>query len=461
MPEVEHNETLNYTSERKEFFGGTYQYDRISPEASPTIQLNGIVSADFELPVQPLNLSKTRLRGTFTFPAAGLATYTHIHSGTVPFINQITLGDEGSAEVVNIKNVAEYLKVILPSHTKLSEFSQTPINDCYATAVGSSYGPMFHRTDVIAGSAPAANTLSGYYVAPDGKVVEEGEVSILDINQFYTSAANTALVVQLDLPLSVFKGSLLSYPRDIFFNKKLKLSVYFDKATKYGTTSDQVGELNNANNSDPVALATPPVLTNLKLYTAIQKNPMIRQETMKHFSNISNMNIPFVVYQKRAIEATADEQTMTYKLNSGKGRRVLRVITSLNNPTENKMSAFNNNNSGGRFSKVRVKFNSQYESTYTIDIGNGEGYMLQQDDLKGSVIQSEQQWLQNFSWVSNFVGAPLHECQKTDFSESGATLHTDSEYTLELTSDNVANICYIWAIVQKQWSVNDVDMVVV
>ena len=300
---------------------------------------------EWKLPAVVYNLSKSLL--SYTIDIAGPAAKCNLVFNDVglEIAQSLTFGQASGNNLVDIQNVGNYLSVCRKLDTNPEDYLAGDVTGGLVKAdlTSTNYFPPSYTG--------AAGNLFG---VATGTVVTGA--TGLEPQYCRMAAATTALEVQRCFPLSGVTGSILSMPQDQFLgNDNMYLRIMTAPSSKLGYVVTAV--------TNPVTgaavLEAQPVVKNLYLFLAVQRDPLIIESLMsKYASGTLKYTIPFP-YTFRNSTVGAGNQSIQIQLNSNYGPLLKRMVHSVFPAAETLNSAYDHNNwSGSKISSYQTVLDS-------------------------------------------------------------------------------------------------------
>ena len=419
-----------------------YRYRTLQPLASVVLQTNAPVSAQFELPPIVYNLAKSRLEFNIVQPAGGEGLYNVIQGQSLaPLLSCSVITENGVSLVDSSLSLQPFSKAVLPILTSDSDFNQmNPLASVGTTG--------FSKANSAVSAMDANSPLGVVYKPTVGS--NPLVVNFSDIENARVGAINTAQTTAYSIPLNMIKHSILSMPQDLYFGGlKLTLTFNFDATNNYCFTA---GDL-NFNGATPLEAGAGSI-TGLSLRLAQEDNPEVSALLVQKV-NSSGLKLAFpqVVESKWTTDASASASNVVH-LNISRGSKFLRAystqMTNIGTPAGAGRSAFwnNNNNASGLWTTVRDSVNNKYLQDITLS--PADAYKFTKDLLKGSCVQTYEQWLNSACvYVQDFSGFSGDELDGRENNDCGLSLTQAVDYQVDWTKATQSQYHFIWCVCQK------------
>lgn len=343
------------------------------------------------------NLAKSRLNFSLLVPADG-AKCNFVNGNLLTAISRITLYDSATNALwCDISNVNSYASMVVPAGTSFTEYAtkswlQT-VNQTVANA----------RTNTVEDIAKSN-------VSSENDSGDNADIGVqnpfFSRRQWYIGAATQAVALDVSIPLSAFKMSILSSDKLMFVPSNLNLDIYWSANNSYAhiataVTSPSVGQ---------ASLAAPIDLSNISLGLAAESNPIIVNDMTTRVMS-SGMQLPFA-YPSMTRQALASASAHSYQLSvtKGYGSRILAFITCPFSASANPNLA-NVHNRGNITTYNTFLQNIAIKSQAGFDATKSQDFYGNRDYLEGSVIQTIGEYrLAEWIHVDSYFGErPLHE----------------------------------------------------
>ncbi len=414
-----------------------YKNSRKPPQGEATISMSptGNEQVVFQAPAgEVINFSKSRLKFRMYAPESGTGSrYTFLWTHTLAFLRELSLYGDNYYNLAQISNADVALAVIGPCDEKFSDYMTVDTPLPYATSalsVGSmSQGLAPSRTY---GALDRPDNTDQYPYGTDIKYFIRGAVR--------DGAGAGDLWIDYDIPLSVFKNTILSQNKDYLFPQILNLRMILNGYTKLGwigsSTSDPTA---GAATYNPVSA---PQMSNLRVEWAIEQNPQIKLNLEREISVTGGMNvtIPFIHSLKRAV-GPATTQNVNYTINPAYGHHLKKIYHTLMVSDETLYSAYDHQS--GKALVYWTSIDTIRKQDSPVDVAQNDDYMLMKEKLKGSVLQGLNMF--GFNWVhvdqfgqQNSLSQDQDEYDRSIVS--GMELHKDTRW--EFQAQSTTNAAY-------------------
>ena len=457
-----------------------YMYRKLYPLVAPNLAQNGTCVSEYEItPGQVFNLSKSFLEADITFPVLATAGRSTVaHTGFCAYIDQIEYLDASGKQLVWIQNPQYYTKIVWPACTPQEDFlsNSLPASAQLVDNVAGQKTTLLNRSNVIpaAGNGGAVNTgvgagfVNGATTLEAYTGVQHGIVGPAYVDG---TANDGGLAIRLQIPLSLFYGTLFSCNKDLYFGQTTTIRITWNQGIKMGYTMTVANGTNLAN------LAASPSIQSDRIRLAQQANP-IAAESIKKTVNDTGINIcvPFVwTYKYSVAGATAGgatmeagaQQSIVRKINKGHGQRLLRVWTAqFNSQADSGLvngglytNYCQNQNFGNFcFSEVYSQLDGNNLQENNLINKNGEVYEFLQQKLEGSAGGSVNQYLSSAYMLNDFTPWKTIDFAKSDTQIAGLSLAEEREYQITFKANQIgtegSNLFYMFVVCQRVLTIN-------
>lgn len=380
----------------------------------------------FELPPRVLNFNRSELKFTAT-PTAIELNANWMYSDVIASIRQVQLYTRGGVFLCDVNNVDKYSKIVMKSEVNVEDavFTDQGVADTLDDRYGESIGRT--GTHIPGTAAPWAN------YSPYAPTVLKAGI---------TGTANP--VMNITLPLSQIKNTILALDKDLYFNEIMMLKIVWNPFTSWGfyTTSKD----------DPTAtaaaLAANIAITNLQFYLSCEMNyaiaaPLIEKVVTQGVSIV----IPFV-YASKYTASAATNQIVSLRLNGAYGHHLKKIYHAVFHQTETIATQYDCSN------EARTRVVSYYTQVDNIRRQDFDVVTARNDDF-----EYVRRWLKGKVAISNMGIYRLHwfvldkfdddRDTETDCVDSGLSLAVEKKWDFVATTASAAYNHYSFAIVTK------------
>jgi hypothetical protein len=436
----------------------TVLFRSVAPQGSNSVTssiTSSVGPTEFIIPPSCFRLDKSRLNFTLGLASAGATLSNVINANTLTAISRITLYDSATNALwCDISNVNQYSSLVVPTCTDFKHYSTksfnstTPVTgadvDASVTAARLVTVEDISKSNL---AADAANNLAG-----DGTVMSS-QNPFFSRRQFYFGGSQVANALDVSIPLSAFKLSVLSSDKLMYCPSNLVLQVYWAPNNNYAFKATTAGT--NPSTGD-VSLTTAVAISNISLTLANEGNLAIVSQVINKVMT-SGISLP-IAYPTVTTFSSSDNATAhSYQLSltRGYGNRILALLTA---PfTRNTVSENNVHKRGGLTQYNTFLNNVAIKSQAGFSIASSADYIVaNREYLEDSVVQSLGEYISG-EWVhidSFFGEKPIKDVNQheVDGLDVGAQ---SSTWQIQATSTASSyNWCSI-IIGQKQLSVSN------
>jgi len=459
-----------------------YQYRRLTPLSEPALSLNGTSIAEFEItPSQVFNLSKSFLEADLTFPNVD-ARVNVAHSAFCSYIDQIEFLDASGKQLVWIQNPQYYTKIVWPACTSQEDFLTNPIPKVGAdvATVGGLKTALFNRSNALISPAdPAVGNLNGagvpslYGINPDdgAQTPFTNANQLLNLEQYtgpqhgITTGVAGALTVRLQIPLSLFYGTLFACNKDLYFGQTTTIRITWNQGAK-------MGYLHTIATNLTAPLTVAPTIVSNRIRLAQQSNT-ITAESIKKTVNTEglHLNVPFVwSFKYSLVNGAGDGATTTQsflrKINKNHGQRLLRVWTAQFNSNGDAGGLYycqNQNVADGLYTQVWAQLDGVNLQENNLENKNGEVYEFLKNKIEGSVAGSVNQFLVSPFMLNDWTPWKSIDFANSDTLISGLSLAEEREYSINFISKKLRadanNLFYMFVVCQRMLTIDKMGTV--
>ncbi len=419
------SEELKYTTSNNNH--SSIQYRNVTPQATNTVttSINSSTGpTEFIISPAVVNLSLSRLEFSVSFTTNAKSTWINANFHTI--ISRLVMYDSGTnALLMDISNFEKFASLNIPISTKFSDF------------ISKSNGP--------ATLAPP-QTITDARSTPYEDISRNAAITVnLDGNgsdirlcnpvfgrqQTFASTVNTAAVIDVSIPFSSLKSTVLGLNKLLYSPSNLVLQIYWSASNNFSWLASTAA----SPTAGQAPLDAAPVIANLNLALACESNLNIISEVISTCMGGLELQIPYPSIIRTSIAASTS-QSYSLQLTRAYGNRILYIMTSPFNVGATPNVA----NEHG----VLVNYYNTFLNSVPIKlaggftIGHGDDYLLgNKEYLKGSVVQTIQEYrLSEWCHVDSWVGEkPLCEIDYTltdglDVGSASSTFQIQSTSTL-------------------------------
>ena len=429
-----------------------YKILRVLPQegTSLTFTAAGGNTATFSLPINEVfNFSKSWLQYTRTIPgSAGATHYTYTHKLGWTDIDRITLRPASGVPLIDLQYVNNYTNCVFPHYVSVQTLSEQPkggngVELCTGLRENNAL------VDGVTNVDYAKKLVSG--VAGGTPAVENAFINYGDIQTLEVAGDQVAVVQRINYPLGLLFHSLFNQNIDMPSCDQLYLTIVFASIPKIGYDATSITDGVTGGGTQAIA----PTGASLELDLCIIKDQSQKSAIFQKFK--SGIEIPCDFVSSGLINHSASTiHSLQIRPSIIHGSRLKRIIYAPFNTTQTNTMAYEHSNRADRFSELQTATMDADQLYHKVlDMSAGDGYLMKREALKGSAIQSLNQWLYHFMWVESWDD----ESVKLDQSiVQGLPLAVGQrEYQVQWTANGTgATNWYYWIVGQKilklKWS---------
>lgn len=303
----------------------TTVYRSVAPQGSNSVTTSitsTVGPTEFIIPPSVMNLSKSRLNFSISVPAQAAGNIAHINANLLTAISRITLYDSATNALwCDISNVNNYASLVVPACTDFKHYATksfwtvNPSEASLATA-------QTKTVEDISKSNLTVGNFGGDGVAASDLALQNFYFSR---RQFYNQAtAATACYLDVSIPFSAFKLSVLSSNKQLYNPANMVLQIYWNALNNYASVGTAVtNPLNGAASVDNAF-----TLSNISLTLANEGNlAIVSQVINKVMTSGISLPIAYPTVTRQAI-AAASAHSYQLSLTKGYGQRILAIISA-------------------------------------------------------------------------------------------------------------------------------------
>ena len=427
----------------------TCVFRNVSPQGSNSVALNltaPVGPTEFIIPPSCFRFDKSRLNFTTSVLPAVAANFNYVNANLLTAISRITLYDSATNAVwCDISNVNNYASLVVPACTDFKDYatkswrSTTPA----ATVANAQLATVedISKCNVLTTNENGAGATS---IAAENPYFAR--------RQFYRGASNTAVALDVSIPLSAFKLSVLASEKLMYCPSNLCLQIHWSANNTFAFYADSA---TNAS-SGTTSLAAAITLSNISLTLANEGNLAIVSQVINKVMT-SGISLPIAYPTVAKQTQTAPAQSYQLSLTRGYGNRILALVSgffsqagtsSINVHVRGFLTQYNT-----FLNNVAIKSQSGFNT-----LTSSQDYIVaNREYLEGSVIQTLGEYV-NAEWVhidSFFGEKPIkdvnqHEIDGLDVGAQSST------WQVQATLSEAANYSWVTVIIgQKQLSISN------
>ncbi len=454
---MEISKQLDY--EKKGYVHPEYRFSQVLPLSggqTVTVSTAGGQETQFEIPVRPVNLSRTYLQ--FQASIAALAANSNMVFGDcIPFFQQVQAYTRSGLYLADLNYANNYTKVVLNAETKLPEFLNNNTQSSANIAAGDptadpqviGSGAMFYRNNILVAAGAGVNP-------PAPRPTMLGVGSNLSYTEpaylLSTAAVNNICTFNVTIDLGKFKNTIFSLNKDLYFGEIIILRLVWAPGIKVAYRGTQAG---GDIDDTPVPLASDVNISQLSLKIAVEKNQGIQNQLLSKISAGGlSILVPYVHSFKTNLGGST--QSVSIRLNRGHGIRLRKVYHSLFNNAETANTAYDHNNlptaAAANLSRKTASYytmlNNERLQEFDLVTRRLDDWNILKDSLKGSVIQNHNIYHYNWFHRDVFDGEYSMENDMSNLA-AGLDLNTEQKWDIFLQVVNANYNHYTFAVVEK------------
>jgi hypothetical protein len=407
---------------------------QISPQGtnSVTLSTSSVVGpTEFLIPPSCFNFKRCKLDFSILFSAPS-AKAIYVNGNLNTMINRVVVYSTLTNSVLaDISSFEKYASLVTPSGTEVSEYlTKSYLSGALPATVANA---RLNTVEDISKSNIST-------VNDSGANVDLGPQNpFLGRRQWYIGAKATAIALDVSLPFSGFKHSILSTDRNLFFNENLVLQVYWNNTDNFAFIATEA--------DDPVtgaaALEADPVISGIQLSLATEGNLSIVSQTIDKVQK-EGITLPFSYPTVTRQSITSTSPSYTLQLTRALGQRILAIITA---PFSQVARCGANNHLRGTITQYNTFINSvalRYQGGFNT-LQSQDYWLANKAFLEKSVVQAIGEYI-NAEWlhVDSFFGdKPLYLADMTQNEVDGLDVSNASS-TWQIQSTLSASTAYTW-----------------
>lgn len=450
---------LDYKKEQ--YIHPSYRMTKVLPLSGSTsvpVTTGGGQETIFEIPVNAVNFARSYITFQVNIPGIAAAnTYNMAFMDVFPYFKQVQLCTRSGIYICSLDEAANYTKVVFNAETPLSEFLNSGIITTLDGAFGAANtnagvrgsGNHFQRNNSINTALKASRINLGAFAT-----VGAADVSYTEPQYVLESTganATSSMNLNVSALLNIFKNTILSEDKDIYFGEIIILRIVWSPSVKIAYSNVDAGNVDVSLN--PAALAASVAINNLNLYVAIEKNPEILNQLRTQIASDGySLLIPYVYSYKNSLLGTS--QNVSLRFNRGHGIKLIKIYHALFHGTEQSSTAYDHNNiNGAKCTVFYTMLNNERLQEFDVATTNLDDWNLLKDCLKGSVLQTSNMYQYNWFYRDRFDGLCLKEGEKISNLDTGLDLSIEQKWDIYCTTVSAAYNHYDFAVTQKMLTI--------
>ena len=447
-----------------------YRFNQLLPTQTSSITL-GQNSPDvyFELPAVPMNHGKSYLEFDFQVPqvagVGGQIITTDLATLGVPQIARLSLYTRGGVQLAEIQDCSRYLATVLPYTTSRDELMDIDAAK-FATGAVSPSEPLLpitpvgiYNTNTLDATAPFVGYTQPSRLVPTinagPAAVNRLTTDIAQISRLVGAGADTAqpsLQAHYQVPLSVFKHTVLAMDKDIYWGQIIILRITF-------ATAEKIGLCSRLTANTAFAAIAGPVIANLYLQIARCADPIVAAQLVSKVNSSGHrLVVPYV--QQYMLQNNTPQSAINLKLNVGYGQRLLRIYNAIysNDNIDDGMQYLCHNNTGNALvSSYYTTLNNSRLQDQDLVCARYMDYEQMKGMLSGSAIQGGRSYRAVHAHIDNWTAGKSKDWPQADSDEvvDGLSLEMEQSYSWYPTvADNIPRAYYSFMTVQKELNIS-------
>ena len=428
----------------------TLLYRTVAPQGVNSVPLSTTSTSgpvEFIIPPACFRFDKSRLNFSMLCGSSATGFFNYINANTLTTISRITLYDSATNALwCDISNVEKYTSLVTPACTDFKDYATKSFvaGDLQLTVANAQ---KFTVEDISKCNLASA----GHNDTGDNSDLST-QNPLFSRRQFYIGGSEVATAVDVSIPFSAFKLSVLASEKLMYSPSNLVLQVYFNAVNNFAFQADVA-----TNPTDAPASVSSFVLSNISLSLANEGNLAIVSQIINKVMT-SGISLP-IAYPTvtRQVQASASSQSYQLSLTRGYGNRILAIITApfTSSGTRNTANVHNRGNLSVYntfLNNVAIKSQAGFDATKSQDY-----IQANKEYLKDSVIQSlGEYYLAEWLHIDSFFGEkPIkdvdqHEIDGLDVGAQSSTWQIQANLSPATAYDYVTII-----VGQKQLSISN------
>ena len=412
----------------------SYRFSKIVQQTGGTAHTIPASTSEsiFEIPPRCWNPNRSSVKFDLFFANKNTMynrQYAHIAAG----IDGVQLYTRGGVFICDIQNFAQYANIA----------QKTVSKDSLSYASVTSLQPGSKASKTIAENLRPGNTFANTHEEPQ---------------YFFTAGAvgtNTGdlagqVTVSYNIPLSIFRDSLLAMDKDIYLNEVILLKIRWANQTKWGMRgTDAANPVADAENYD-VDLT----MSKLYLYLALEENPLICASLIEKVAGGGMaLSIPYVHSFKNVPGAAGAGgiQNVAIRLNGAMGQHLKRVYHALYPADETVVNAqfLIDNTNKTNFRYYHTTIDNMRRQEFNVTTADNDDWDQVKHLLKGTPIDNIDAYRYNWFVADDFdvIGSQL--MSDSEFVSTGLPLDVEHKWDVSISCANVAYNHYTFAVVSR------------
>ena len=419
---------------------GSYQYSKLTPNAAlPTSVTVGGDIIEIELPAKCINHFFDRME--FDLTLVGTTTFNNMFLDGIAPIQTLELVSYGGQHIVNTVHFNNFTNATMRRTHKIEKVlskERIPViaaTNSYFEGLSCCNGELTIRQPI--------STATGVLTAPIEKYLEPLSVG--------ESATGASLVIKYRLNMGDLKDTFFNCCRDVNFNEIVLLRITTAAQTKVGYVSSTT--VSTSASTKQTAGYT---FSNFAYYVAIQKDQDIIDSVNR--APRQEMNIPFVWTTKIQTATVSADNTLTIRINTPNGSRLLRMYWAAYaaelNTDARAFSVYDKDNlTQTKVATFYITVDGEKRQMYDFTCSRNEDYNTYRNLFKGSCILSANDHYKYFTHCENFCDnyalCDEFEYSKTNWIE-GTPIEKEIKLDINFLSGTEQCHNYIFTVCQRK-----------
>jgi hypothetical protein len=451
---LSYSQQLDYKDDKVEYMSTSPNKIIIPEQAQTTLALASDARSSFLIPNAVFALGECELQASITLPISiGTTGSLGIHLAYAP-IAGIDLLQNGRM-IASYENMEMAQKLFLPSHTRQVDMLNNPVPVAFDSATqGASSG--FGPSHALRSTAIAYNTECDGLIDNAGTAIIQPPINYLDFKHCMVQQMSTAGQYSLLIPFKQFFNTILATKQLLCFNDTLEVVVRWAAQERWCFLKTAEAAVNGSGSLPYDATVVGVWSSRPVLNCYIEQNPELIDKVRTLCKGLT-LTLPHYISDVRQL-GTETESLVQKEINSGHGKRLLRVFSSVIHNTNKSVTAFNmdntlttstNNLTGCKVGSYRPSVNQVPLDSRAIPAVGTEMWSRQGYLFKDSCIQTPAYLSVYNMFVDDFVGnRPLVE-EDVVQGVCGRDLRAPLTYGLTVVKPATAVRLYMFYVVQR------------
>jgi hypothetical protein len=428
----------------------TVIYRTIAPQGVSSITPTATSTygpVEFIIPPSVFRFDKSRLNFSILVGSSAAGFFNYVNANTLTTLSRVSLYDSATNALwADISNLNNYTSLVTPVGTDFKEYSTKSF------VAGALQTTVANAQKYTVEDISKSNLLTVNDTGDNQDLAVQNPY--FSRRQFYIGADNSATALDVSIPFSAFKLSVLSSEKLLYAPSNLVLQCYFNNTNNYAFQADVATDPTDG----PVAVSSL-AISNISLSLANEANLAIVSQVINKVMAGGGISLPiaYPTVTRQAI-ATATAHSFNLSLTRGYGNRILAMITApfhttttLNTANVHARSTLSTFNTF--LNNVPIKSASGFDATKSQDY-----IQANKEYLKDSAVQSlGEYYLGEWLHVDSFFGEKSlkdinqHEIDGLDVGTQSSTWQIQANVTGAGTAFNWVTII----VGQKQLTITN------